>query len=175
MFEISRRFRKNRQFDISEWRRGFHGRNPMDLEWISLGTSIPIDWDRSNSMISIRNYNFSKCSKFREDSQKTVNSTYRSDAGASMDEIGWISSGYHWGHPFPSIGIDWTRWSSSETIISQNVRNFEKIQKKPSIRHFGVTQGLPWTKSDGSRVDITGDIHSHRLGSIELDDLHPKL
>src|SRR5664279_4678200 len=43
--------------------------------------------------------------KFRN----AVNSIFQSDAGASIHENGWISSGYQWGCPLLPLFIDWTR------------------------------------------------------------------
>src|SRR5664279_5005528 len=96
----------------------------MDLEWISVGMSITSIIYRLDSMLFIRNSVFSKYSKFRVDSEKTVNSIVQSDTRASIDDHGWISSGYQWGCRLLPLFIDWTRCYSSETLFSQNIRNF---------------------------------------------------
>src|SRR5664279_87270 len=96
----------------------------MDLNWISVGMSVVSNIYRLDSVFFIRHPGFSKCSKFRVNSEKTVNSIFESDTGASFDEFRWISTGYQWGCLLPLIFIDWTQCFSSDTLFSQNIRNF---------------------------------------------------
>src|SRR5664279_1667723 len=85
IFEISRKLRKNRQFDISESHRAFNRWQLMDLDWKSVGMSITSNIYRLDSMLFIRHCVFLKYLKFRANSEKTVNSIFHSDIGPSID------------------------------------------------------------------------------------------
>src|SRR5664279_1524547 len=71
IFEISRKFRKNRQFDISEPHRAFNRWKLMDLDWKSLGMSITSNIYRLDSMLFIRHCVFLKYLKFAEIQKKS--------------------------------------------------------------------------------------------------------
>src|SRR5664279_4556268 len=86
IFEISGKFRKNRQFDISESHTAFNRWKLMDLDWKSLGMSITCNIYRLDSMLFIRHCVFSKYLKFRANSEKIVNSIFPSDIGPSIDD-----------------------------------------------------------------------------------------
>src|SRR5664279_2722016 len=47
--------------------------------------------------------------------------------------------------------------------------------RKWSIQYFRVTQALQSMTTDGSGVDISGDVDYFQYSSIGLDDIHPKL
>src|SRR5664279_2891824 len=85
IFEISPKFRKNRQFDISEVHRAFNRWQLMDLDWKSLGMSITFNIYRLDSMLFIRHCGFSKYLKFRVNSEKIVNSIFQRYIGPSID------------------------------------------------------------------------------------------
>src|SRR5664279_87064 len=85
IFEISRKFRKNRQFDISESHRAFNRWQLMDLDWKSVAMSITSNIYRLDSMLFIRHCVFSKYLNFRVNSEKIVNSIFQSHIGPSID------------------------------------------------------------------------------------------
>src|SRR5664279_2435754 len=137
--------------------------------------SIASNIYRLDSMVFIRHCVFTKYLKFRVNPEKIVNSIFHSDTGASIEEFRKISSGYELGCPLPPIFIDWTRWNSTDTLLSENIGNFSKIQKKSSIRYFTVTQGLLSMSSDRSRVDMSWDVPCLQYLSVGLDGIHPTL
>src|SRR5664279_5102820 len=98
IFEISRKFRKNRQFDISESHRAFNRWKLMDLDWKSVGMSITCNIYRLDSMLFIRHCVFLKYLTFRVK------------------------------------------------------------QEASSMRYFRVTYSIQSLETDGSRLEISGDV-----------------
>src|SRR5664279_4222883 len=85
IFEISRKFRKNRQFDISQSHRAFNRWKLMNLDWKSVGMSITCNIYRLDSMLFNRHCVFLKYLKFRANSEKIANSIFHSHIGHSID------------------------------------------------------------------------------------------
>src|SRR5664279_5505206 len=86
IFEISRKFRKNRQFDISESHRAFNRWKLMDLDGKSEGMSITCNIYRLDSMLFNRHCVFLQYLKLRVNSEKIVNSIFHIDISPSIDD-----------------------------------------------------------------------------------------
>src|SRR5664279_5630250 len=124
LFSKYSKFRVNSEKTVNSICYSDTGASIDEFRWISVGMSVASNIYRLDLVFFIRHSVFSKYSKFRVNSEKTVNSIFDSDKGASIDEFRWISTGYQWGCLLPLIFIDWTQCFSSDTLFSQNIRNF---------------------------------------------------